>query len=81
MRQPLTRRDCEHGPRPCPWVRCRYHLEGSESCALDVADAGALEPERIAELLGCSAINVRVTVWHALKKLRRALCAEEVHHG
>lgn len=24
--RPHCRRDCEHGPRPCPWVLCRYHL-------------------------------------------------------
>jgi hypothetical protein len=23
---PKTRGDCEDGPRPCPWVSCRYHL-------------------------------------------------------
>jgi len=24
--RPRTRADCESGPRPCPWVGCRYHL-------------------------------------------------------
>ena len=24
--RPLTRGDCLDGPRPCPWVSCRYHL-------------------------------------------------------
>jgi Sigma-70, region 4 len=24
--RPKTRGDCADGPRPCPWVRCRYHL-------------------------------------------------------
>jgi hypothetical protein len=23
---PLTRGDCEDGPRPCPWIACRYHV-------------------------------------------------------
>ena len=23
---PITRGDCVNGVRPCPWVRCRYHL-------------------------------------------------------
>lgn len=23
---PKTRGDCKDGPRPCPYVRCRYHL-------------------------------------------------------
>lgn len=22
---PRTRADCAHGPRPCPWIRCRHH--------------------------------------------------------
>jgi hypothetical protein len=24
--RPRTRSDCADGPRPCPWVGCRYHL-------------------------------------------------------
>jgi Sigma-70, region 4 len=24
--RPKTRGDCENGPRPCPWICCRYHL-------------------------------------------------------
>jgi len=24
--RPRTRADCKDGPRPCPWVACRYHL-------------------------------------------------------
>ncbi len=24
--RPRVRGDCEDGPRPCPWVGCRYHL-------------------------------------------------------
>ena len=24
--QPRTRGECACGPRPCPWVGCRYHL-------------------------------------------------------
>lgn len=33
---PKTRGDCQHGPRPCPWVSCRYHL------AVEVAPRGRL---------------------------------------
>ncbi len=25
-RRPKTRGECKAGPRPCPWVSCRYHL-------------------------------------------------------
>ncbi len=24
--RPRTRGDCANGPRPCPWVACKYHL-------------------------------------------------------
>lgn len=34
--RPRTRAQCEHGPRPCPYVGCRYHLY------LDVTAAGSL---------------------------------------
>jgi hypothetical protein len=35
--RPKMRGDCENGPRPCPWVSCRYNLY------LDVADNGSLK--------------------------------------
>lgn len=35
-RRPRTRADCKDGPRPCPWVGCRYHL------AIDVKAGGAV---------------------------------------
>lgn len=28
--RPQTRGDCVHGPRPCPWLGCRYHLASDE---------------------------------------------------
>jgi hypothetical protein len=31
VERPRTRAECVDGPRPCPWVSCRYHL------ALDVS--------------------------------------------
>jgi hypothetical protein len=34
--RPRTRADCVDGPRPCPWVSCRYHL------LVDVKPSGAL---------------------------------------
>lgn len=37
--RPKTRADCADGPRPCPFVGCRYHL------ALDVKDTGGLHFE------------------------------------
>lgn len=29
--RPKTRADCERGPRPCPWWRCRFHLWRTDS--------------------------------------------------
>ena len=26
FRKPQTRGECASGPRPCPWVSCKYHL-------------------------------------------------------
>jgi hypothetical protein len=26
LKKPKTRGDCIDGPRPCPWVSCKYHL-------------------------------------------------------
>jgi hypothetical protein len=46
---PLTRGDCEGGPRPCPLISCRHHL------GVDVTFAGGLRlyfrdgPEELAE--------------------------------
>jgi hypothetical protein len=34
--RPRTRADCIDGPRPCPWVSCKYHL------LLDVKSNGGL---------------------------------------
>ncbi len=34
--RPQTRGECANGPRPCPWVSCRYHL------LLTVMGGGAL---------------------------------------
>lgn len=34
--RPRTRAECCDGPRPCPWVACRYHL------ALDVTPTGTI---------------------------------------
>lgn len=39
---PLTRGECEEGPRPCPHLRCIHHVgkrgDGSFSCVLDFAE-------------------------------------------
>lgn len=47
--RPKTRGDCKDGPRPCPWVGCRYHMY------LEVTEDGGLrfstwlQPEEMTE--------------------------------
>lgn len=36
IERPRTRGECRDGPRPCPWIACRYHLY------LDVTDRGSI---------------------------------------
>lgn len=45
--RPRTRGECVDGPRPCPWVSCRYHLlvevaGGSRLRALGAAPAAGV---------------------------------------
>lgn len=50
---PATRGDCPTA-RPCPHLRCRYHLGrmAASSCALDVADGGARSCAEVARIVG-----------------------------
>lgn len=41
--RPKYRSQCRNGPRPCPWVGCRYHLY------LEVTDAGTIRWTHIEE--------------------------------
>ena len=36
IERPQTRAECIDGPRPCPWISCRYHL------LIDVKPSGAV---------------------------------------
>lgn len=69
---PRTRADCASGPRPCPWSRCRYHIKASDaSCALDVAELGGLDNDKVAALLGMPEHVARDLTRVALRKLAR----------
>jgi hypothetical protein len=42
--RPRLRSQCKDGPRPCPWLACRYHL------ALDVSEAGGIKVNQTTKL-------------------------------
>jgi hypothetical protein len=65
---PATRGDCEDEPRPCPALRCKYHLgrygeDNGAACVLDVADWPA---DAAAELEERGARQTFVTVGRLL---------------
>lgn len=66
--RPATRGECAGGPRPCPWVACRWHLSIPRgraptsldvTCALDVADDGPSTLDEIASALGLTRERIR----------------------
>lgn len=70
---PKTRAECVDGPRPCPYTKCRYYMEGRSSCALDVADKGPISLEDIAAESGYSFRQVRQDYHSAIRKLLKVL--------
>ena len=98
---PATRADCPP-TRPCPHVKCRYHLWlvagesmpgrrwttaapassfhpwSNTTCALDVADAQATDPDTVAHALGMSSRQVRRIAEAAIGKLKDNPDAREV---
>lgn len=66
---PLTRGECERGPRPCPHRSCRYRTESeSASCALDIADDGEHSLDEVGSVLGLTLQRVAQIQDEALKK-------------
>lgn len=83
-RPPVTRGECEAGPRPCPWTNCRYHLapdrdparrRGSSTlaptttCVLDFADRGGATSEEVSREFGVSHQRIRQIEVTALRGL------------
>lgn len=79
---PSRRAECIDGPRPCPWITCRYHLAAErrrrqapvdgpdqETCALDLADRGGMRLQEIADVLGVTRERVRQIEKRAKAKL------------
>lgn len=84
--RPTCRSQCVDGPRPCPWVSCRYHLAidiikgrvrinppSEDTCALDVADRGAHSTREVGDLLGITKQRASRIEHDALEKLREEM--------
>lgn len=73
---PPTRAGCADLPRPCPALRCQYHLPRSAelvgvSCALDRAEQGPCTLEELGELYSVSKQRAAVVVGDALEAFER----------
>ncbi len=85
MTEPRTRGDCVDGPRPCPWISCRYHLglpfEGkrrsANTCSLDVAELGGIGQMAVADELGVSRARSGQIEAEALLKFRLAVIQDD----
>lgn len=78
-RLPMFRAECERGPRPCPHVTCRHHLDSRyASCSLDIAEGGPVSVREVARLLGTSRVNVERIERIAVAKARASAKREGV---
>lgn len=53
-RRPLVREECLQGPRPCPWLSCRYHMFevlARKSGKTSIKQIARWDEDRIAELV------------------------------
>lgn len=71
--RPTRRSECIDGPRPCPWLSCRYHLPSS--CALDEAAGGPRTPTEVAELMGVTPQRVAQVLRTATQRVVANLVA------
>jgi hypothetical protein len=76
---PSSRGQCELGPRPCPWQRCRHWLPDG-GCVLDVAAAGPLSASEVAKVLGMRVYEVEDVEVAALAKLARLANSGRLDH-
>jgi hypothetical protein len=68
---PLTRGECVGGPRPCQYETCKYHLDGADSCLLDLIDKhpDGMSDEEIGGVLGITKQAVQFVGDRALTKI------------
>lgn len=60
---------CGEVTRPCPHTDCFWHLSGSESCTLDVAERGGATPAEVASAMGITAEEEISLYRSAVRKL------------
>lgn len=68
-----TRGECQGGPRPCAYLRCRRRLDDG-GCAQDIADEGAQTQERVGDAMGVSRPN-------AIELIAQAIAHANALHG
>jgi hypothetical protein len=86
--RPKTYGDCLLGPRPCPFIGCRYNLlsevsfagglrlrrykDGMETCALDMANKGGMDTRTVARVLGLGKNRILQISADGMEKMRTA---------
>src|SRR5262249_30652838 len=77
MDLPLTRGECKHVPRPCPYERCRHHMGracyNGTNCSLDLAEQGGMSPREVAKALGLKVKQVLEIERVAMERVRNGL--------
>lgn len=67
--RPRTRGECADGPRPCPWLSCRYHLASDETASGSVT---LVHPDRdLGDLEATCALDVAAEGPHNLYEIGR----------
>ena len=80
---PATRGECERVVRPCPYVTCRYNMDGVKfSCALDAVEAfpDGMTLEEVGDEFGVTRERIRQIENKAAEKVKRRIELNLVSH-